>query len=145
MNHPIENIMKTTLENIKDMIDVNTIIGDPMQTDDGSVIVPVSKVSFGFVAGGGEYGNPAPGTPTAADDTHRFPFAGGTSAGISLTPVAFLVASEDQMRVMPTQCNSPYDRIVDIVPQVLCEIKKFVEGLQQKECCTPAPDANTNP
>ncbi|SCJ22309.1 Uncharacterized spore protein ytfJ [uncultured Clostridium sp.] len=143
MNHPIENIMKTTLENIKDMIDVNTIIGDPMQTDDGSVIVPVSKVSFGFVAGGGEYGNPAPGTPTAADDTHRFPFAGGTSAGISLTPVAFLVASEDQMRVMPTQCNSPYDRIVDIVPQVLCEIKKFVEGLQQKECYTPGDNTNT--
>ena len=76
--HPIENMMSATLENIRDMVDVNTAISDPIQTADGSTVIPLSRVSFGFVAGGGEYTQKT--TPPAAQE---MPFAGGTGAGVT--------------------------------------------------------------
>ena len=75
---PIENLMSTTMENIRDMVDVNTVIGDPVQTQDGSTIIPISRVAFGFVAGGGEYA--VSGAQTGA---YGMPFAGGAGAGVS--------------------------------------------------------------
>lgn len=75
--HPIESLMGTSMESIREMVDVNTVIGDAVQTQDGSTIIPISKVSFGFVAGGGEYA----GMQTQSD----LPFAGGAGAGVSVT------------------------------------------------------------
>ena len=90
MAHPIETIMRTTMENLKDMIDVDTVVGSPVSTGDGLTIVPVSRVSFGFVAGGGEY--TVGGTPVPLEVTDDpLPFAGGTGAGVSVNPVAFLI------------------------------------------------------
>ena len=85
--HPIENLMTTTMENIRDMVDVNTVVGDAIATADGSTVIPISRVAFGFVAGGGEY--------KCAKQAAELPsFAGGTGAGVSVQPMGFIVVSE---------------------------------------------------
>lgn len=135
--HPIENIMKTTMENIKEMIDVNTIVGDAVQTADGSVIIPISKVSFGFVAGGGEYKEKSKDQRQGKNNSDgdsapsSMPFAGGTGAGVSVNPIAFLVVGEGKIRLLPVQFSSPTDRIVELVPQLLEEINSMIG--QKKE------------
>jgi sporulation protein YtfJ len=122
--HPIENIMQTTLENIKDMIDVNTIVGEAITTVDGRTIIPISKVSFGFVSGGGEYEKAKMGSQAKeSQPSGELPFAGGSGAGVSLTPVAFLVVCDDTVRLLSTDVHTPYDRIIELVPQVISEVK----------------------
>jgi len=118
--HPIENIMTTTMENIRDMVDVNTVIGDPIQTMDGSTVIPVSRVCFGFVAGGGEYNLSASPLQEKPDP---LPFAGGTGAGVTVHPMGFLVCSESQVRLLPAQPYAPIDRVIELMPQAMCEIK----------------------
>jgi len=110
--HPIESLMGTTMENIRDMVDVNTVIGDAVQTQDGSTIIPVSKVSFGFVAGGGEYA-----AGYAGEQKH--PFAGGAGAGVSVHPVGFLVCSASGVKLLSAGCASPLERIAEMIPQAL--------------------------
>ena len=135
--HPIESLMTTTMENIRDMIDVNTIIGEPISTQDGSTVIPISRVSFGFVAGGGEYqlSGPAP-----AGDERRLPFAGGTGAGVTIHPVGFLVAGSDSVRLLPTQPYAPADRIIELMPQLMCELKTMLASRNQKKGYTqPLP------
>lgn len=118
-DHPIQGLMKTTMENLKQMVDVNTIIGDPVETPDGSVILPISKVGFGFAAGGSEF--------EYANDNHAsisHPFGGGSGGGVSITPVAFLVVGKQGIRSIPLENSTHlYDRILDSVPQ-------FVDKLQ---------------
>jgi len=118
---PIESIMTTTMENIRDMVDVNTVIGEAVTTPDGSTIIPISRVSFGFVAGGGEY--QAGSTPPAASD---MPFAGGTGAGVTVHPMGFLYIGQDQVRLLPAQHCAPIDHIIEMVPQVLCDIRRMI-------------------
>lgn len=116
--HPIESLMSTSMENIRDMVDVNTVVGDPVKTQDGSTIIPISKVSFGFVAGGGEYGVPVP------DD---LPFAGGAGAGVSVQPMGFLVCTANGVRLLNTSYASPFERIVEMIPQALEELRGMGE------------------
>lgn len=131
MNHPIENIMKTTLENIRGMIDVNTVIGDSVTAGDGTVIIPVSKVTFGFVAGGGEYGEAVQyiDSDTGEDKTGRlYPFAGGTGAGISLTPTAFLVIGKNGVELMPTSFATALDKLIDKAPVLIEKIQNICKS-----------------
>ena len=121
--HPIESIMTTTLENIRDMIDVNTIIGDAIATQDGCTIIPISRVSFGFVAGGGEYQTNAHSRHDTAPQPKELPFAGGTGAGVTVQPLGFLVTGQDQVRLLPAQPYAPIDRVIELMPQAMCEIK----------------------
>ena len=114
--HPIQGLMKTAMESIKDMVDVNTVVGDPVETQDGSVIVPVSRVSFGFAAGGGEYGGEA-GKGEEAD--RALPFGGGSGAGVTVAPVGFLVLTPDAVRLLPVDGGAVLDRLIDLAPQVL--------------------------
>ena len=93
-NHPIEGLMQTAMESIKAMVNVNTILGEPVETPDGTVIVPVSRVSLGFGAGGSEF-------EPKGRDTGGYPFGGGSGAGISRHPVAFLVVGGGQVRLLP--------------------------------------------
>ena len=125
--HPIEGLMTTTLESIRDMIDVNTVVGEPIATADGATVVPISRVSFGFVAGGGEYrcGNSAAKAPEEAG--RPFPFAGGAGAGVTVQPLGFLVTGPDAVRLMPAQCYQPIDRVIELIPQVVAELKKNKE------------------
>ena len=136
--HPIENIMTTTMENIKEMIDVNTIVGDAVETSDGTVIIPVSRVSFGFVAGGGEYREESfEGGKSSTDDKgdlngDSLPFAGGTGAGVSVNPIAFLVVGQDKVKLLPMNLNTTVDRLVELVPQVVEQIQGLVGGNKEQ-------------
>ena len=119
MDHPIGDLMQTTLENIKDMVDVNTVIGEPIPTVNGPTIIPVSKVSFGFLAGGGEY--EMKNLPEADN-----PFAGGGGAGVSVQPVGFLVVGPDGVKVLPAQHLTAWERAVNCAPQLLEDIKALI-------------------
>lgn len=124
--HPIQGLMETSMQNIRDMVDVNTVLGDPITARDGSTVVPVSKVSFGFVAGGGEYS-----MKNAQED---YPFAGGAGAGVSLQPVGFLVCGENHVRMLPAQTRSSVDRVIDLLPGVLEEVKNMLSKMNDKKC-----------
>ncbi len=135
--HPIENIMTTTMENIRDMVDVNTVIGDPIQTADGSTIIPISRVCFGFVAGGGEYNLQANPRQEKPDP---LPFAGGTGAGVTVHPMGFLVCSESQVRLLPAQPYAPIDRVIEMLPQAITDMKNAI-----CHCAEKHPDKHTPP
>jgi len=117
-NHPIEALMETAMESLKAMVDVNTILGDPVETPDGHIIVPVSRVSFGFAAGGTEF-------ESKSEDKSdgELPFGGGSGGGISLNPVAFLVVGNNQVRLLPVDNSAIYDRLLDMVPKVIDQIR----------------------
>lgn len=123
MEQPVESLMKTTMENIKNMIDVNTIVGDAVETADGTVIVPVSKVSFAFIAGGGEY---AGSTDKESGDTSKLPFAGGSGAGVTVQPIGFLATTNGQLKVIPVKYSSAVDRIVDMVPNLISNMENYL-------------------
>lgn len=120
-DHPIEALMKTAMESIKEMVDVNTVVGDPVETPDGSVIVPVSRVSCGFVAGGGEYKSAS----SQEEENSALPFGGGSGAGVSVQPVGFLVVGNNQVRLLPVDGNAVLDRLIDLTPQVITQIQSF--------------------
>ena len=120
--HPIQGLMGTSMESIREMVDVNTVVGDPVQTQDGSTIIPISKVSFGFVAGGGEYL-----CGTMRPQTEEMPFAGGAGAGVSVHPMGFLVCSQNGVRLLSANCTSPMERIVEMIPQALEGLKAMGE------------------
>lgn len=112
-NHPIENLMQNTMEKIKNMVDVNTIVGNTILTPDGASIIPISKVSFGFASGGSEYNS------SVSSDLGKYPFGGGSGAGVSLKPVAFLFIKSGSVRLLPVNQTNPYDKIIDTVPQLV--------------------------
>jgi len=121
-DHPIEALMKTAMESIKEMVDVNTVVGDPVETPDGTVIIPVSRVSCGFAAGGGEY------DANSKDEkalVNKLPFGGGSGAGVSVQPMGFLVVGQNQVRFLPVDGNMVADRIIDVAPQVLNQIQSM--------------------
>lgn len=126
-NHPIETLMRSTMENIRNMIDVNTIIGDAIETKDGSVIIPISKVSFGFASGGSEFSS-----KVDEDRNSKFPFGGGSGAGVSVKPVAFLVMKNDSLRLMSVDHENTFDRIVDSLPQWMEMLKGMGKSKEEK-------------
>ena len=127
--HPIESLMTTTMESIRDMIDVNTVIGEPVITADGTTIIPLSRVSFGFVAGGGEY---AVKEAKQGQSERELPFGGGTGAGVTVQPMGFLAVADGQVKLLPAYHNTPIDRAIELVPQLFSEIKKAI-GERQGE------------
>ncbi|MGI6665881.1 MAG: GerW family sporulation protein [Bacillota bacterium] len=136
--HPIESLMKTTMESLKSMVDVNTVVGEPVETKDGTVIVPVSRVSFGFVAGGGDEG--AQGSRGAGGsqgqeedygtegDLGSMPFTGGSGAGVTVRPVGFLVVGPTKVRFIPVDNQAIYDRLLDEAPELLDKLISAVGG-----------------
>ena len=136
--HPIESVMNATLENIRSMVDVNTVIGDAVMTQDGSTVIPVSRVSFGFVSGGGEY---AVRAKSAEQPSDRMPFAGGAGAGVTIEPMGFLVTNANSVRLLPAQPYAPADRIIELAPQLMCEVKKLLEAKNQKQNLPAATNA----
>lgn len=116
--HPIQGVMDTAMQNIKQMADVNTIIGDPITTPDGTMIIPVSKVGVGFASGGSDF------TTKATTDSPCF--GGGSGAGITISPIAFLVvSSKGDVSLLPINqaAGTAVDKIVDSVPGVIDQIK----------------------
>ena len=128
--HPIKGLMETAMENIQEMVDVNTIIGEPVETPDGQVIIPVSKVGFGFAAGGSEFA--FNGLNRRADEhdqdsaSNSFPFGGGSGGGVSITPVAFIVVSEKEIKLMSMESPSHlYERLIDFAPQLVEKLQDW--------------------
>lgn len=114
-DHPIEGMMNITLEKIKQMVDVNSIVGDPITSPDGTIIIPISKVSYGFASGGSDI-------PTKVQPAKGF-FGGGTGASITINPVAFITISNGDVKLLQIDpYNSSADRIVGMVPDVVDKI-----------------------
>lgn len=116
-NHPIEGIMGISMDKIREMVDVNTIIGDPITAPEGTVIIPVSKVSFGFASGGSDL-------PSQAAEK----FAGGAGAGVTVKPQAFIVIKKDgNVELMELGARpSPIEGVIDSIPSVVEKIKAFL-------------------
>ena len=134
--HPIEGLMGTTMQKIKEMVDVNTIIGDPVTTPDGTTIIPVSKVSFGFASGGSDLPTQNP----------KQTFGGGGGAGITIQPLAFLVVHEGEVKLLQLATSSnTAEKIVNTVPDVIDKIsdaiaKNKAEKAVPKEHRAPASE-----
>ena len=116
----INALLDTTLSKIRELVDSQTVIGEPISTQDGSTVVPISRVSFGFVAGGGDFARQGR-TPLSGGEA--LPFAGGTGAGVTVSPLGFLVTNQDQVRLLPAQCYQPIDRIIELIPQAMGELR----------------------
>ncbi|MDD9149517.1 MULTISPECIES: GerW family sporulation protein [unclassified Sporolactobacillus] len=130
-DHPIQGLMKTALENLQSMIDVGTIIGEPIETKDGHMIVTISKVGFGFVAGGSEFTvknentDEEPGEETEA----YLPFGGGTGGGVSITPIAFLIVGPAGVKTIHLDNSTHlYERLIDLAPQTVEKVKEILEN-----------------
>lgn len=121
--HPIEGLMETAMNSIQDMVDVNTIIGEPIETTNNMVIIPISKVCFGFAAGGSEFSGETIDEYKKKDKEeqvqYRLPFGGGSGAGVSINPVAFLVVCKDSIKLMPISHSSTIDKLMDYIPDVI--------------------------
>lgn len=121
-NHPIQGLMNTTMEKIRQLIDVNTIIGNPITTPDGTTIVPVSKVSYGFASGGSDI--------PSKNAVNKQVFGGGSGAGVSITPIAFIVVNQGDAKILRVDNdNTTADKIADAVPQVI----DTISGLFKKD------------
>lgn len=127
-HHPIESLMKTAMENLKEMVDVNKIVGDTVETPDGGVIIPISRVTFGFAAGGTEFEQQEERNSRGGNGLNgaELPFGGGSGGGVTVQPVAFLVVSGGQVRLLPVDRNAMFDRLIDLAPQVIAQIQGMV-------------------
>ena len=121
--HPIEGLMVTAMNSIQDIIDVNTIIGEPIETSNNIIIIPISKVSFGFAAGGSEFKGETVDEYTKKDKEeaiqYRLPFGGGSGAGVSINPIAFLVIQPNNVKLMPVNHSSSLDKLLDYMPDFM--------------------------
>ena len=129
--HPIERLMTTAMDSIKDMINANTIIGNPIQTQNDIVIIPISKVSFGFAAGGSEFKGETINEYKKQDKDesiqYKLPFGGGSGAGVSINPVAFIIVENDKVRLLTVMHSSCIDRIIDYIPELTEKINKNID------------------
>ena len=128
----INSVIQTALENIREMIDVNTVIGEAVVAGNGNTVIPVSKVSFGFVAGGGEYGESQLRQKHMDTTDADIPFAGGSGAGVTVQPLGFLVTGPDSVRLLPAQCYQPIDRLIELIPQAMAELRCKRKDAQPK-------------
>lgn len=121
---PLNDLMRSAMEKVREMADTNAIVGQPITTPDGVTLIPISKVSMGFGCGGGDYGKVQPKS-----------FGGGSGAGVNIAPVAFLVIKDGVTRVLPVAVPpvSTVDRVVEMVPGVLDRVEKFFDKKEDKD------------
>ena len=111
--HPIERIMDTAFTKIRTLCNGDTVVGHPVTTADGVSIVPISKVTMGFLTGGGEYSD------MSREDYSEYPFAGGSGAGVSVSPIGFLVSDGKNVKMVNVDDKSPFDKIMELLPEVM--------------------------
>lgn len=119
-NH-LENMMDTTMEKIRQMVDVNTIIGEPVICPDGTVIIPVSKVSYGFASGGSDLPN--------KNGNSKDNFAGGSGAGVSIQPVAFLVVNNGNVKMLNMEFDGAVDRVISMIPDITDKVSDLFKKM----------------
>ena len=138
-DHPIEGLMLTAMESIRSMIDVNTIIGEPMEIGNNITIIPISKVGFGLAAGGSEFKDETLEAYLRKQNSeeeiqYRLPFGGGAGVGASITPVAFIIIQGETVKLLPVEHNNSLDKLLDYVPDLFEKVNKFMDNkLQAKE------------
>ncbi|ENQ3080855.1 GerW family sporulation protein [Bacillus sp. WLY-B-L8] len=129
MDHPIQGLMKAAMENLKEMVDVNTIVGEPVQTADGGIVLTVSKVAFGFGAGGSDF---------STNDVQKVQatpaFGGGSAGGVSITPVAFLVVNKDGVNILHLQ-NATHlaEKVIELAPQTIDKIQSMFQNNKKQD------------
>ena len=125
MSQKLPNMLDSTIAKIREMVDVNSVIGDPITTADGVTIIPVSKVSVGFGGGGSDF----------ATKNGENPFGGGVAAGVKVTPIAFLIIKEGSVRMVPVAvpANTTADRLVEMVPDALDKVAAFIDSRMEKK------------
>lgn len=148
--HPIEGLMLTAMNSIKDMIDVNTIIGEPIQTANNTVIIPISKVTFGFAAGGSEFNGETIDEYTKKDKEeeiqYRLPFGGGSGAGVKICPVAFLIIqNNNNVKLLPVDHTSAVDKLLDYMPDLVEKTNNIInKTMNNKKEEQKAQEKNMN-
>lgn len=122
MNHPLSEMMTSTMAKIHDMIDVNTVIGDPI-TAGGVTVIPVTKVSIGYGGGGSDYATR--NYPANRDNA----FGGGLGAGVNITPIAFLIVRGDNVRLLPVAepASTSVDRLIEMIPDLIDKAESFLD------------------
>ena len=135
--HPIEGLMITAMNSIEDMIDVNTIIGEPIEAGGNITIIPISKVSFGFAAGGSEFKGETIDEYKKVDKEeeiqYRLPFGGGSGAGVSINPVAFLVVQDRNVKLLPINHSSAIDKLLDYIPDLMEKVNSVLNKEMQNK------------
>ena len=128
MSQSLPNMLESTIAKIREMVDVNSVIGDPITTPDGTTIIPVSKVSVGFGGGGSDY------VSRNVNKLDNHPFGGGAGGGIKVTPIAFLIVKEGSVRMLPVAApaNTTTDRLVEQIPDTLDKIVSFIDSRTKK-------------
>ena len=128
MSQNLPNMLDSTIAKIREMVNVNSVVGDPITTPDGVTIIPISKISLGLGGGGSDF--------VSKNVNHQDnPFGGGVGAGVKVTPVAFLVIKEGNVRMLPvaTPANTTADRLVEMVPDTLDKVAAFIDSRMEKK------------
>ena len=125
MSQKLPNMLESTIQKIREMLDVNTVVGSPITTPDGVTIIPVSKISVGFGGGGSDFANKAGAEP----------FGGGVGGGVKVSPVCFLVVKDGNVRMLsvPTPANSTTERIVEMIPDTLDKITAYLDSRKEEK------------
>ena len=128
MSNSLPNMLENTIAKIRDMVDVNSVVGEPIVTPDGVTIIPVSKVSVGFGGGGSDF-------VSKNANKQENPFGGGAGGGVKITPIAFLIIKDGSVRMLPVAApaNTTADRLVEMVPDVLDKVSNFIDSHTNKK------------
>ena len=128
MSQTLPNMLEQTIAKIREMVDVNSVVGTPITTPDGVTIIPVSRVSIGFGGGGSDF-------VSKNLNKQENPFGGGAGGGVKINPVAFLIIKDGSVRMLPVAApaNTTADRIVEMVPDVLDKVTDFIDTRIQKK------------
>ena len=130
--HPIEGLMSEAMEHIRQMVDVNTIVGAPITTPDGTTVIPISKVTFGFGAGGSQFS----AKPTGKKEDEAL-FGGGSGGGVSISPVAFLIVNSEQIKLLPVKsASTTTDKLIDLVPELINKFNKIANEIIDKKAAS---------
>jgi len=121
MNNPINQMLDGSLEHLRNIVDANTVVGEPITTPDGTTVIPISRVKLGFAGGGSEF-------------SAKTAYGGGTGASVSVTPVAFLISRDNSCRILPIPepASSTVDRIIELVPDIADKVWQFIQDKKAK-------------
>ncbi len=120
----MDEILAVTMEKLKGMLDVSTVVGAPIFTPEGWSVIPVTEVAYGFATGGGEI----PAKKQKTLEENEYPFAGGCGAGVTVKPVAFLILNGEGVRLMPAKTDSAAERLIEMLPQTMKGLKEVLAG-----------------
>lgn len=133
---PVETILQTTMNEIKKIVDVNTIVGDPIYGEGGAVVLPVSKVSLGFLTGGGDFPTQAVVKADKNEDSMKnYPFLGASVVGVTITPKAFLCMRSGSTSILCADCDNAIDRLIQMIPGAIEEAQQVIKTCKEKKKC----------